>query len=208
MLDRSDDREDSRSRRPTALRLSRILSDPRGEKKSLGRGTKDAQYLRRCCGKLPGGWQWREKFSSLPRRAFFFFTPTSVTSNWFTERWCHGQAISRKKASWSPDVMGAWRRGGGGLERRGAGCVPRTLVGLSGLHLQQSQHGWVVAKFHPPLSGQAHVLSQVVHSSYTQTNRQRERKNRAHVSVHTDRWEIPETYVPFTLISFLWLGLK
>lgn len=65
---------------------------------------------------------------------------------------------------------GRWQR----EEESGAGCVlGGALVGLSRLHLQQSQHGRVVSKFHPPLGRQAHVLGQVVHSSCTETKRQK-----------------------------------
>lgn len=73
---------------------------------------------------------------------------------------------------------GAWKRV---AEGRGEWCrvVSRdALVGLSRLHLQQSQHGRVVSKFHPPLGGQAHVLSQVVNGSYKD-------RGKKHMS---DRW--------------------
>lgn len=72
---------------------------------------------------------------------------------------------------------GGWQR----AEESGAGRVPRASVGLSRLHLQQSQHGRVVSELHPPLGGQAHVLSQVVHSSYTETERQKKQDT-------SDRW--------------------
>lgn len=86
--------------------------------------------------------------------------------------WPGCRSSSREASwSWSPDLMehgGGWQR----AEESGAGCVPGALVGLTRLHLQQSQHGRVVSKFHPPLGGQAHVLSQVVYGSCTGTKRQ------------------------------------
>lgn len=59
---------------------------------------------------------------------------------------------------------GVWRRAEEG-DRQLCRVRLEALVGLSCLHLQQSQHGRVVSEFHPPLGGQADVLSQVVYSS-------------------------------------------
>lgn len=74
----------------------------------------------------------------------------------------------------------------GGMEVQGV-----ALIGLSRLHLQQPQHRRVVPEFHPPLGGQAYILSKVVYSSCTETRRQ----ENAH--------ETPATRVPVTLVSFL-----
>lgn len=57
----------------------------------------------------------------------------------------------------------SWGEPGGAAE--GVCGGGGALVGLSCLHLQQSQHGRVVSQFHPPLGGQADVLGQVVNSS-------------------------------------------
>ncbi len=107
-------------------------------------------------------WQWWEKFSSIPQRALSH--PQASLSLVCRE--------SSREASWgwSPDLMeygGGWQR----AVESGAGRVPVVSVCLSCLHLQQSQHCWVVSEFHPPLGGQAHVLSQVVYRSCTETKR-------------------------------------
>lgn len=81
-------------------------------------------------------------------------------------------------------------QGGNGRDR-GMAVQGVALVGLSRLHLKQPQHRRVVPKFHPPLGGQAYILSKVVYSSCTETRRQ----GNAH--------ETPATRVPVTLISFL-----
>lgn len=68
-------------------------------------------------------------------------------------------------------LYGTWRRreGRGAGERRAC----EASVGLSRLHLQQSQHGRVVPELHPALGGQAHVLGQVVHGSWTREGGER-----------------------------------
>lgn len=54
----------------------------------------------------------------------------------------------------------------------GEGRACGASVGLSRLHLQQSQHGRVVSELHPTLGGQAHVFSQVVHGSWAERGKQ------------------------------------
>lgn len=68
----------------------------------------------------------------------------------------------RKVTDGSAKWAASWGEPGGALRVWGEGAA---LVGLSCLHLQQSQHGRVVSQFHPPLGGQADVLGQVVNSS-------------------------------------------
>ncbi|TNN24769.1 hypothetical protein EYF80_065104 [Liparis tanakae] len=47
--------------------------------------------------------------------------------------------------------------------------APQVLVGLARLHLQEAQHRRVVGQLHPPLTGQADVLRQVIHRRCRET---------------------------------------
>lgn len=137
---------------------------------------RDAQIFRREGSEPPGGWQWCEKCTSIPRSALSHPQASICLCSDVMARLRSEQ--QRGELESRLDV--AWRRvaEGGGEWRR---LPPREgLVGLSCLHLQQSEHGRVVSKFHPPLGGQAHVLGQVVHSSCTETKRKEN-----HTS---DRW--------------------
>lgn len=131
----------------------------------------------------PGGRRLNQKFSSVPPLSLV--TPTSVFLSAKTARWradvTAGAAESR--------LDGIWRSVREGAGEWGRACEWAS-VGLSRLHLQQSQHGRVVPQLHPALGGQAHVFSQVVHGSWA------ERQNS-----QSDRWMRPETYVSFTLMS-------
>lgn len=44
--------------------------------------------------------------------------------------------------------------------------APGALVGLAGLHGQESQHSGVLPKLHAALCGEAHVFGQVINSSW------------------------------------------
>lgn len=104
--------------------------------------------------------------------------------------WSDCRASSREASwSWRPDLDGSVVEGGGGRRRvvQGAGEAggDEPLVGLSRLHLQQSQHGRVVPEFHPPLGGQAHVLRQVVHRSCKDTKRTHVRQVVAKCRIHS-----------------------
>ena len=85
---------------------------------------------------------------------------------------------------------------GGGEPPPGLACPgsdggsERHSVGLSRLHLEEPQHGRVVAQLHPALGGQTHVLCQVVHSSWRdrEGERQRERTVRTGIFKSEKVW--------------------
>lgn len=89
----------------------------------------------------------------------------------------------RREATWSPDLMKSVKQAeaeaeAGETERQEVeDASGASLVGLSRLHLQQPEHCRVVPEFHPPLGGQAHVLSQVVHGSCTENSEKRGKKH-------------------------------
>lgn len=135
---------------------------------------RDTQILRRQGAEPPGGWQWCEKFSSTPQGALSHPQVSLSLVHSEAVRLCAdvmaGLQSEQQKLELESRHDGVWRRV---AEGDGERCRMRlqALVGLSRLHLQQSQHGRVVSKFHPPLGGQAHVLSQVVYGSYTETGK-------------------------------------
>lgn len=187
VLDCSHDKEDPRPSQPTICRSPEVLSGPLSKtKQGFGAevGVQGAGRDAQSCGETV-------QSCLVVHKGVKTLVP-------FPEEPCHTVSlplVHSEAACLCADVMAGlqseqqsgagagvqtwWRMEEGGRGRgEGSGVRPRALVGLSRLHLKQAQHGWVVPKFHPPLGGQAHVLSQVVYSSCAETKGQKGKSDR------------------------------